>query len=297
VKEWSFDWTGLWLFVLFIAPVLLALSEAHRLTATSAIWIIALLIVGLISLVLLLRHEQHALFPLIPVNLLRRPAIWRSDALAACHGAMLVSLVTFLPLYFRVVRGLSAGETGLLLLPLVVSIGVGSMITGRLVSRTGYTTIFPSVGLVVVLSLLLFFSLNIGQFTTRTLGFVLAALGLFMGTVMGVVQITVQRTSGPMALGQGAASVQFSRSVGAALGTAIVGMVLFAAIALMDSETGTMFAKIVDDGPSVLAALPPDRRALITAEIATAFKAAFTAIVIFACLAIPLCWTIPLRRV
>ena len=41
-----------------------------------------------------------------------------------------------------------------------------------------------------------------------------------MGTVMGVVQVTVQAVSGPRLLGTGAAMVQFSRSVGAAFGTA-----------------------------------------------------------------------------
>ena len=82
-------------------------------------------------------------------QLLRQPTIWRSDALAACHGAALVSLVTFLPIYLRVVRGTSASETGLLLLPLMFGIGAGSMITGRIVSRTGLTTIFPSVGLML----------------------------------------------------------------------------------------------------------------------------------------------------
>ena len=38
--------------------------------------------------------------------------------MAACHGAALVSLITFLPIYLRAVRGASPAETGLLLLPL-----------------------------------------------------------------------------------------------------------------------------------------------------------------------------------
>jgi hypothetical protein len=38
--------------------------------------------------------------------------------LAACHGAALVSMVTFLPIYLRAVRGASPAETGLLMLPL-----------------------------------------------------------------------------------------------------------------------------------------------------------------------------------
>src|SRR5665213_3145981 len=109
-----------------------------------------LLLIGVIALVLLVRHENRAPSPLIPLQLLRQPAIWHSDALAACHGAALVSLITFLPVYLEVVRGTSPSATGLLLVPLTIGIGTGSLVTGRLVSKTGLTTVFPVVGLVMV---------------------------------------------------------------------------------------------------------------------------------------------------
>jgi len=50
--------------------------------------------------------------------------------------------------------------------------------------------------------------------------------------VMGVVQVTVQYAAGPKQLGEAAASVQFSRSVGAAFGTALVTAVLFAVLSM-----------------------------------------------------------------
>ena len=105
---------------------------------------------GVVSLGLLVRQENRAPSPLIPLSLLRRPTIWRSDALAAFHGAALVSLITFLPIYLEVVRGLSPAETGLLLVPLTIGIGTGSLLTGRLVSKTGRTTVFPVFGLALV---------------------------------------------------------------------------------------------------------------------------------------------------
>ena len=58
--------------------------------------------VGVAALIALSCRERRAPFPLLPISLLRQPTIWRSDALAACHGATLVSLVTFLPIYLRV---------------------------------------------------------------------------------------------------------------------------------------------------------------------------------------------------
>ena len=75
--------------------------------------------------------------------------------MAALHGAALVSLITFMPIYLRVVHGTSATQTGLLLLPLTAGIGFGSMITGQIVSRTGRTMIVSTIGLAVVTLLLL----------------------------------------------------------------------------------------------------------------------------------------------
>jgi hypothetical protein len=148
-QAWSFDAMGLVLFIAFITPVLLALQEAQRMSASALPGFIALTAIGVAALLGLILRERRAAHPLLPIHLLRQPTIWRSDALAACHGATLVSLVTFLPIYLRVLRGTSPSETGLLLLPLMLGIGAGSMATGRIVSRTGRTAVF-SVGLIFV---------------------------------------------------------------------------------------------------------------------------------------------------
>jgi predicted MFS family arabinose efflux permease len=277
-------------------PVLLALEQAQRMS-TSRFPIFALLMaIGLCALVALVRHERRAPFPLLPISLLRQPTVWRSDALAACHGATLVSLIAFLPIYLRVVRGASASETGLLLLPLMFGIGAGSMITGRVVSRTGLTTIFPSVGLIFASVSLLAFALVADQLGTQQLSVFLFFNGLFMGTVMGVVQVIVQNAAGAASLGSAAASVQLSRSVGAAVGTALVGSVLFAALALSGPGVSEAFAALLQQGPQAIATLLPARQALIHTEIAGAFRAAFLTIAAFAIAGSALAWSIPARR-
>ena len=251
---------------------------------------------GIVTLVLLVRHERRATFPLFPLHLLRQPTIWRSDGLAACHGAALVSLVTFLPLYLHVAQATSAAESGLLLLPLMFGIGAGSMTTGRIVSRTGYTTIFPSVGLILATTALLCLSLLLSSLTRTELAVLLFCNGLFMGTVMGVVQVTVQSAAGSASLGSAAASVQLSRAIGAAFGTALVGTVLFAVLAWTNAETARLFAAVVQQGPDVLAALPAARQGQVHAEIIAAFRAAFLVIAAFTATGVLLAWSIPARR-
>src|SRR5262245_19950550 len=200
-QPWTFDTAGLVLFVAFIVPGLLALEQAQRMSTSTLPAIAVLTAVTIATLFALIHRERHAAFPLLPIGLLRQPTIWRSDALAACHGATLVSLVSFLPLYLRVVRGSSASETGLLLLPLMFGIGAGSMITGRVVSRTGLTAIFPSVGLTLATVTLVVLAFAANELAGWTLAAFLFLCGLFMGTVMGVVQVTVQNAAGTASLG------------------------------------------------------------------------------------------------
>lgn len=295
-EPWSFDGPGLVLFVAFIVPVLLALEQVQRLSGTGLATFALLMAIGLVSLAFLVRRERRAPFPLLPISLLRQPTIWRSDALAACHGATLVSLIAFLPLYLRVVRGTSASETGLLLLPLLIGIGAGSMFTGRSVSRTGLTAIFPSVGLIFATAALLLFALLAGRLGTWEFGAFLFCIGIFMGTVMGVVQVTVQNAAGPASLGAAAASVQLSRSIGAAVGTALVGTVLFATLSLSDPGAASLFGALLEGGPGAVASLAPERQVVLEAEIAAAFRAAFLTIAAFAAGGTLLAWSIPNRR-
>jgi len=296
-EDWHFDAKGLALFILFVGPTLLAIEMSQRLDATLAPALIGLALCAITALLLLVRQERRAASPLLPVSLLSKPAIWRSDALAACHGAALVSLITFLPLYLRVVRGASASESGLLLLPLTAGIGFGSLVTGRLVSKTGRTFVFPSFGLIISLATIVTLALASPYMAPPQISALLGVNALFMGTVMGVVNVTVQSAAGPRMLGAAAGSVQFSRSVGASLGTAIVGAVLFLSLSITDREAAALLGTMVERGPDVLARFDAAHRAVLEVEIANGFRAAFLTVALFTSCALVLAWTNPARRI
>jgi len=295
--RWQIDVRGIVLFALLVAPLILALERAQHLDPAALTTILGLVAIAILALALLIRRERSTSSPLLPVALLGQPTIWRSDALAACHGAALVSLITFLPIYLIVVHGISASQTGLMLVPLMIGIGVGSIATGRMVSKWGRTAIFPSYGLILVTLNLLLLALAAPSIGTVQLAWVFLWNGLCMGTVMGVVQVTVQSASGPRMLGEAAASVQFSRSIGAAFGTATVAAVLFAVLSASDRDTAGLFGTMMEQGAGVLSSLPLARQAIVQSEIASAFRAAFLVIAGFAGAGALLAISIPLRRI
>src|SRR3546814_18015471 len=92
-----FGLLGVLLFAVFIAYSLVLLEQLRHFDAATMPFAIGLGTTVLVALLLLIWREKVAPDPLLPVTLLRDPTTWRSDALAACHGAVLVSLLTFLP--------------------------------------------------------------------------------------------------------------------------------------------------------------------------------------------------------
>ncbi len=292
-----FDFLGAGLFALFIAPALLALEQARRFELAALPAMAGLLALAVVSLLLLLRQERRATSPLLPVALLKQSAVWRTDALAGASGAAIVALITFLPIYLSVVRGVQPGEIGLLMLPLTALTAVGSLMTGQIIARTGYTAIVPSIGQAVCAVLVAGMALFGHGLSNTELSFLLGGIALSSGTAMPVVQVTLQLLAGPKQLGAASASVQFSRSIGAAIGTAIVSAVLFATLAAMDGEVAALFGRIVQEGRAALSGLSPARAAEAQAEIREAFRAAFLTVAAMSALASALAWSIPLRRI
>jgi hypothetical protein len=106
----------------------------------------------------------------------------------------------------------------------------------------------------------------------------------------------VQSAAGPRVLGAAAASVQLSRSIGAAFGTGLVSLVLFAALAAHDTQTAQLFHELMQRGPDMLTTLPQAVRLHLQDAVRSAFVAAFLTIACFAAMGTALAWSIPMRR-
>jgi MFS family permease len=292
-----FDALGLVLFAGFIVPLLLGLDQVQHFDAAAIPEMAGYFGAAILCLVLFIARERRAPQPLMSLRLLRMPGVWRSAAMAACSGALLVSEVTFVPIYLHVVHGASPGQIGLMILPLAATVGVGSLITGQLVSRTGRTALFPSIGQPVTCVTLGLIAVGMGHFSLWGLPAVLAFAAIFQGSAMPVAQITAQAEAGAGMLGAAAAVVQLARSVGSAIGVALVGAALFAALARADATTARLFAEMVTQGPAAMDALPVARQAVVQGQVTAAFGVAFGVIAVFAGVSGVLAWTLPVRRI
>jgi predicted MFS family arabinose efflux permease len=293
-ERFRFDFPGLLLLALFVSSLLIFVEQVQHLEAMDTTFVFALLATALVSVALLFLREKKATNPLLPIPLLAKPNIWRSDLIALTHGGLFVAVISLLPIYLSAVRGLSAAEIGLLMLPMTAIIGIGSSITGQLVARTGLTMIFPSVGLSVTTVMLVVLAFVVNDLSIIALSWYLGVLSLFLGTVMAVVQVTILAEAGQY-MGTATASIQLSRSLGAAVGTAIASAVLFAAITMTGTEVSRELLALLQGGEEALASVSAGAEDVIRTNVGIAFRSVFLTTALFSAIACALSWSMPRR--
>jgi EmrB/QacA subfamily drug resistance transporter len=173
----------------------------------------------------LLRAEE----PLIPLTFLSEGTMLGATlASSFCMGGF-IGLSVYMPVYFETIQGVSATQSGIALLPLMVGTVIGSMISGRAMAYLHHYKIVPLVALVISFaasSLLALFPAGL------PLPIICALLGVVstgLGTVFSVSTISIQNVVMPHQLGTAFATTNLLRQLGGALSVAICGSIVAAA--------------------------------------------------------------------
>ena len=235
-RQTRFDFAG------FFALLALVLGGTSAIELASEpghmAWVIPGALVGLAGFVALFPTQRRAHNPLFPPDLFAIPAVTRAALMAAFHGAALVSLVTMVPLFHAILRADSALETAMSMLAMTATLGIAGFTTGNLVTATGRTAIYPSVSLLVAIAAIGFLAVKGSDLGRTPLMAIYLIIGLSIGTVMTVVNITIQQEAPAVHRGRAAGAITFFRSVGAVAGTSLSSSVLFL-LAPVRSGTGS----------------------------------------------------------
>jgi len=219
------DWFGLLLFPICVVCTIFWLSSVEHRFAWRSPVSIALVMVVLVATLVLLHHERRHRQPFLDLELLSQPAIRAALICTTVFASCMFALVFFLPIYMQLFLKSSAAKSGLLMLPLSTGIVVGATLGGRAMAMGMLPKWVPAVGLSVsALSLGLLAWLGAEPAMIASLG-VLTGLGF--GTVMPTTQIIVQTVAGRGRLATATSLASLSRSMGAATGTTVFGILIF----------------------------------------------------------------------
>ncbi len=182
--------------------------------------IIGLIVVGVLSLAAFLYAETKAAEPVMPLHIFRSRNFTLMSVIGFLVGFAMFGGVLYLPLFQQSVQGASATNSGLLLLPMLLSMMVVSLIAGRITTSSGKYKMFPIIGgALMVVGLFLLASMDTG--TTRLVsGLYMAVLGAGLGFLMQITMLVAQNSVDMKDMGVASSSATLFRTLGGSFGVA-----------------------------------------------------------------------------
>jgi EmrB/QacA subfamily drug resistance transporter len=220
------DLVGAALLTIGVTSLLLAAAWGGQDHAWGSPPILMLIAGGATVIAVFILYERRHPEPILPLRMFRDRVFTVCVAMAALLSAVLFAAATFLPLYLQVVKEASATSSGLLLVPMMAGVVVGSNACAPIISRTGRYKIFPVIGVAVaIVGIALLTRIDVDT-SRATISVGMGILGLGIGTGMPIVTLAVQNTAAPEDMGAATSGVNFFRSLGGAFGVAVFGTIM-----------------------------------------------------------------------
>jgi MFS family permease len=212
----------------------------------------------------------------MPISLFRNRVFLISCAVGFIVGLALFGSVTYMPLYFQVVRGVTPSKAGLAMTPMMAGVLLTSIASGQIISRIGRYRPFPIIGTAVMtIGLVLLATLGT-QTGLWVAGGYMLVLGLGLGMVMQVLILAVQNAVEYRDLGVATSGATLFRSIGGAIGVAFYGAIFTAnltAILAVKLPAGTGLPAATT--PAAMLSLPPALRAVYADAFTAALNPVF----------------------
>ena len=255
--------------------------------------------------------EAHTPEPVLPLRLWKSSIFTFSNIASVGVAMSMFGAIFFLPVFVQGVVGNSVTSSGAILVPMLVSMIVTSILGGQLISRTGRYKILLLAGLLSMGAGYYMLSTFTVNTTNEVVIVAMILLGLGLGVSMQTYVLIVQNSVEREDMAVATSATQLSRSIGAAIGLAILGTILTQGMAVsiprylsadalkqLQAREGGAAATAVFD-PSQLAHLPPAIEMGIRHGLADALHPVFLAgvpIIVIAFLATLFIKELPLRQ-
>jgi MFS family permease len=161
--------------------------------------------------------------PLIPLRILSLRIVRDAIGSSAMGLGAFVGLSVVMPIYYEAAQGLSAHDSGLVLIPLMVATVAGATLSGRLMAAVHRYKLIPLVGLGLGTLAAGAAAWGVGGISFAALNLLLVLVNFGVGAMLPVATVSVQNAVDSRDLGTATASMQFFRQLGAAVIVALFG--------------------------------------------------------------------------
>ncbi len=227
--------TGVLMFALIYAQKLSKAEMTVSLTASIGLFIA------------LFAYERRAPEPMLPFKLYRNRIIAGGSSVGLANGAIMMSIVAFLPAYMQGVMGTSTLVAGAALGAMSVAWPFGGFVGSRLVLRTSYRIAATTGGVVLLVGAMLLATLTVPASVAQPI-----VASLLMGFGMGVTNIcfviAIQANVDWDQRGAATSSVSFCRIIGQSFGSAVFGSILNFSLASRTARSGADVVQMLRSG-------------------------------------------------
>lgn len=228
----TIDYIGCALIALGTVPLLLGFTWAGTTYPWLSWQILGLIIGSVCVLVVFLLYEiwleRRDGQPIIAPSLFKNSIFSVASVVTVIFGMGLFGSISFIPLFLQGVVGSSATNSGVLLMPLMVTAMAASVLSGQIVARFGrykWLVILSMAISVIGTSLLFRLDVHAGNAEVVT---AMLVLGLGMGVGMSLYTLIVQNAL-PQMMAQATSALTFFRQIGATIGLAAMGSLMVSA--------------------------------------------------------------------
>lgn len=227
-SEHRIDWLGAALLIGAVSAVVLLTSWGGSREPWDSPLILGLGAAAVALIAILVVHERRVPEPILPARLFQNRVARVSLAMNLTAAILFFAGLYFISAFLQYVNGISATSAGLYLIPFMFATVTGTMTVGRLIDRSGRYRIYPIVGSTIVLvGLLLLLRIDAGSSPWEVLVGA-AVTGFGLGLIMQVLILAIQNAVDRRDLGIATSASMFNRSLGGAVGLALLGSIFAA---------------------------------------------------------------------
>jgi EmrB/QacA subfamily drug resistance transporter len=223
----SIDYPGVALLILFVVPMLLALSWGGVEFPWNSLQIIGMFIFVVIAFVFFILIERRSREPIVPLALFKNRIVAISQVMNFVTAFGMFGSTIFIPLFFQGVLGATATTSGSFLTPMMLGTVFGSFLSGQFLSRTGgHYRIQGAIGVAILaVGMFLLSRMNLTTSHAAAVRNIIIA-GFGQGITMPLYIIAVQNAVPYNFLGAATSVTAFTRSIGGTVGLSIFGSVM-----------------------------------------------------------------------
>ena len=170
--------------------------------------------------------ESRAAEPVVPLGIVKRRTTALAILASVAVGMAMFGGAVFLGQYFQIGRGYTPTEAGLLTIPMMAGVLGASIVSGRMITRSGRVKPYIVTGAVVLVIGFAALGTIDHQTSLVLVGGAMLLVGTGVGMTMQNLVLAVQNTVPLRDIGSASATVAFFRSLGGTIGVSVLGAVL-----------------------------------------------------------------------